>query len=149
MMSRQSLFDNLTQLRLSAFRKALEEQLSNPQYDELPFEDRLSLLVDRECQQREHNRIQRHINRARFHQTAFVEDIDFSPARGLQRNQMLQLAQGTWINKALNLIIIGPTGSGKTYIACALGRAACQQDRSVRYFRMPRFSKILRRVQQF
>jgi len=109
-MSRQPLFDNLTQLRLSAFRKALEEQLSNPQYEELPFEDRLSLLVDRECQQREHNRIQRHISRARFHQSAFMEDIDFSPGRGLQRNQVLQLAQDTWINKALNLIILPAQG---------------------------------------
>jgi len=143
-MSRQPLFDNLTKLRLSTFRKALEEQFSNPQYEELPFEDRLSLLVDRECQQREHNRIQRLVSRARFQQSAFVEDIDFSAGRGLQRSQVLQLAQNGWINKALNLIIIGPTGSGKTFISCALGRSACQQDRSTRYFRMPRFFQTLK-----
>ncbi|MBI9045041.1 MAG: IS21-like element helper ATPase IstB [Anaerolineaceae bacterium] len=143
-MSRQPLLDNLTRLHLSAFRKALQEQLSNPQYEELSFEDRLSLLVDQECQQRDHNRIQRRIKQAHFHQTALVEDIDFSPERGFQRNQIMQLAQDTWIQKSLNLIISGPTGAGKTFMACALGRSACQQDRSVRYFRMPRFFQALK-----
>lgn len=143
-MSRQSLLDQLITLRLSTFRKALEEQFSNPQYEQLPFEERLSLLVDRECQRREHNRIQRLIRQARFQQNAFVQDIDFSTGRGLQRSQVLQLAQDTWIGKALNLILLGPTGSGKTFIACALGQSACSQDRSVRYFRMPRFFQTLK-----
>jgi len=143
-MSRQPLLDNLTKLHLSTFRNALEEQLSNPQYEELPFEDRLSLLVDRECQQRDHNRIQRLVKQARFQQSAFVEDIDFSAERGLQRAQVLQLAQDTWIKKALNLIVIGPTGAGKSFIACALGRSTCQQNLSVRYFRMPRFFQSLK-----
>lgn len=143
-MSRQPLLDQLTILRLPTFRKALEEQFSNPQYEELPFEDRLSLLVDRECQQREHNRIQRLVRQARFQQNAFVQDIDFSTGRGLQRSQVLQLAQDTWISKALNLIILGPTGAGKTFIACALGQSACSQDHSVRYFRMPRFFQTLK-----
>ncbi|HCU56686.1 MAG TPA: hypothetical protein DF984_00400 [Anaerolineaceae bacterium] len=80
-------------------------------------------------------------------QTAWVQEIDFSPGRGLQRQQILQLAGITWIRKALNLIILSPTGAGKTYIACALGRAACEQDLGVRYFRLPRFFQTLKLAQ--
>ena len=66
-----------------------------------------------------------------------MQDIDFSTQRGLQRSQVLQLAQTTWIIKALNLIVLGPTGAGKTFIASALGRAACEQNLIVRYYRLP------------
>ena len=137
--SHQHLLDQLAQLRLPAFRQALEAQLATPQYDELSFEERLSLLVETEVLQRQENRIQRRVREAHFQQTAWVQEIDFSPGRNLQRQQILQLAQTTWIRKGLNLIIIGPTGAGKTYIACALGRAACEQDLVTRYFRLPRF----------
>lgn len=143
----QTLLNSLSRLRLSAFRTALEEQLANPQYDQLPFEERLMLLVDRECQQRDQNRTRRRIRQAAFQQTAFIEEIDFSPGRGLKRSQLLQLADGSWLRKALNLIILGPTGAGKTYIACALGRAAIHQQVIVRYFRMPRFFQELRMAQ--
>jgi len=144
---RQTLLDNLTKLRLPAFREALEAQLANPQYAELPFEERISLLVDEECLQRSHNRTQRRIRQACFQQTAYVEDIDFAAERGLKRSEILQFAQNTWIRKALNLIILGPTGAGKTFLACALGRAACQQDFLVRYYRMPRFFQDLKLAQ--
>jgi DNA replication protein DnaC len=146
-MTHQSLLNGLDRLRLSAFRTALEEQLANPQYDPLPFEERLTLLVDRECQQRDQNRIQRRLKQANFLQSAFLEEIDFSPGRGIKRSQLLQLADGSWLRKALNLIILGPTGAGKTYIACALGRAAIAQQATVRYFRMPRFFQELRVAQ--
>jgi len=131
--------DQLVRLRLPAFRQALEAQLVTPQYDELSFEERLSLLVEAEVLQRQENRIQRRVRLAHFQQTAWVQEIEYLPGRGLQRQQILQLAQTTWIRKGLNLIILGPTGAGKTYIACALGRAACEQDLVTRYFRLPRF----------
>jgi len=137
--SHQVLLDQLAKLRLPAFRQALEAQLAQPQYDELSFEERLALLVETEVLQRQENRVQRRVRQARFQQTAWVQEIDFSPGRGLKRQQILQLAGITWIRKALNLIILGPTGAGKTYIACALGRAACEQDLGVRYYRLPRF----------
>jgi DNA replication protein DnaC len=146
-MTHQSLLNGLDRLRLSAFRTALEEQLANPQYDPLPFEERLLLLVDRECQQRDQSRIQRRLKQANLPQRAFLEEIDFSPGRGLQRSRLLQLADGSWLRKALNLIILGPTGAGKTYVACALGRAAIAQQVTVRYFRMPRFFQELRVAQ--
>ncbi|MFO7943100.1 MAG: IS21-like element helper ATPase IstB [Anaerolineales bacterium] len=147
MSSRQILFDQLAVLRMPAFRQALEEQFTSPHYEELPFEERLTLLLEEECTQREHNRIQRRIRKARFQQSAWVQDLDFSARRGLERQQILQLAQTTWITKALNLIILGPTGSGKTFLACALGRAACQHDRVVRFFRLPRFFQEVKTAQ--
>jgi DNA replication protein DnaC len=147
MSSRQVLLDQLALLRLSAFRQGLEAQFASPQYDPLSFEERLTLLVEQEVVQRQHNRVQRRIRQARFQQTALVQDIDFSTGRGLQRSQILQLAQTTWISKSLNLIVLGPTGAGKTFIASALGRAACEQDLIVRYFRLPRLFQEIKTAQ--
>ena len=147
MSSRQVLLDQLALLRMSAFRQGLEAQFTSSQYDALSFEERLTLLVEQEVVQRQHNRVQRRIRQARFQQTALVQDIDFSPQRGLQRSQVLQLAQTTWISKALNLIVLGPTGAGKTFIASALGRAACEQDLIVHYFRLPRLFHEIKTAQ--
>ena len=98
----QPLLDKLTQLRLSAFRAALEEQLQNPQYAELTFEDRLGLLVDRECTHRENNRLKRRLKAARLPLPATMEDLDLSPSRGLDRRLILQLAEGEWIRQHAN-----------------------------------------------
>lgn len=147
MSTRQTLMDQLAVLRLPAFREALEQQFASPDYDQLPFEERLALLVDHECVRRGQNRVQRRIRQARFQQTAWLQDIDFSAKRGLQRQQVLQLAQATWITKGLNLIILGPTGAGKTFLGCALGRAACQHDLTVRYFRLPRLFQAIKIAQ--
>ena len=147
MSTRQTLMDQLAILRLPAFREALEQQFASPDYDQLPFEERLALLVDHECVRRGQNRVQRRIRQARFQQTAWVQDVDFSAKRGLQRQQVLQLAQATWITKGLNLIILGPTGAGKAFLGCALGRAACQQDLTVRYFRLPRLFQAIKIAQ--
>ena len=119
MFTRQTLLDQLAVLRLSAFREALEEQFASPQYDELPFEERLALLVQHECTRREDNRMRRRIRQARFPQTAWTQDLDFSPERNLSRSLVLQLAQGDWIRRTLNLVITGPTGAGKSFLACA------------------------------
>lgn len=148
MSSRQVLLDQLALLHMSAFRQGLEAQFASPQYDQLSFEERLTLLVEQEVAQRQNNRVQRRIRQARFQQTALVQDIDFSTRRGLQRQQVLQLAQTTWVTKTLNLIILGPTGAGKTFIACSLGRAACEQNLAVRYYRLPRFFQEIKTAQQ-
>ena len=134
----QAMFDKLTQLRLPGFRAALEEQLQNPHYAELSFEERLAFLIDRECTCRHNNRLQRNLKAARFGLPATIEDLDFSATRGLQRQLVLQLAQGDWIHRHLNTIILGPTGVGKTFLACALGHAACRLGFSVRYHRVSR-----------
>ena len=134
----QPLLDKLTQLRLSAFRAALEEQLHNSQYADLPFEDRLGLLVDCECTHRDNNRLQRHLKAARLSLPATLEDLDLSPSRGLDRRLVLQLAQGEWICQHLNILVLGPTGVGKTFLACALAQAACRHSFKVRYQRTSR-----------
>jgi DNA replication protein DnaC len=134
----QPLLDKLTQLRLSAFRAALEEQLHNPQYTELPFEDRLGLLVDRECTHRDNNRLQRRLRTARLPLPATIEDLDLSPSRGIDRRLVLQLAQAEWISRYLNILILGPTGVGKTFLASALAHSACRYNFTVRYLRTSR-----------
>lgn len=134
----QPLLDKLTQLRLPGIRAGLEMQLQNPQYAELSFEDRLGLLVDLECTRRADNSLRRRIKTARFTLPATIEDLDLSPARGLERSLILELAQGEWIRRHLNILVLGPTGAGKSYMACALGHAACRQGFSVRYQRTSR-----------
>jgi DNA replication protein DnaC len=134
----QPLLDKLTQLRLSAFRAALEEQLHNPQYADLPFEDRLGLLVDCECTHRDNNRLKRRLKAARLPLPATMEDLDLSASRGLDRRLVLQLAQGEWIRQHLNILVLGPTGVGKTFLACALAHAACRHNFNVRYQRTSR-----------
>lgn len=134
----QPLLDKLVQLRLPAFRDGLQEQLANPMYAELTFEERLALLVDRECTGRHDRRTQRHIKLANFPQPASIENLDLSPSRGLDRHLVLELAQSIWIASHLNILVLGPTGGGKTFLACSLGLAACRSNYSVRYFRTSR-----------
>jgi DNA replication protein DnaC len=134
----QPLLDKLTQLRLPAFRLALEEQLHNAHYVDMPFEDRLGLLIDCECTHRDNKRLQHRLKAAKLHLPATLEDLDFSASRGSDRRLILHLAQADWINQHLNLLILGPTGVGKTFLACALAHAACRLDLSVRYHRTSR-----------
>jgi DNA replication protein DnaC len=134
----QPLLDKLAQLRLSAFRTAFEEQLHNPQYADLSFEDRLGLLVDHECAHRDNNRLQRRLKAARLSLPATIEDLDLTPARGLDRRLVFQLAQGEWIHQHLNILVLGPTGVGKTFLACAFAHAACRHNFNVRYERTSR-----------
>ncbi len=135
----QPLRDKLTQIRLSAFRAALEEQLHNPQYADLTFEDRLGLLVDCECTHRANNRLQRRLKAARLPLPATLEELDLSVSRGLDRRLVLHLAQGEWINQHLNILILGPTGVGKTFLSCALAHSACRHNFTVSYHRTSRF----------
>ena len=99
----QTLMDKLLQLRLPAFRDGLREQISNPQYAALSFEDRLLLLVDLECNRRLDSRTQRRLKVAEFPMRATIEDLDFSPERGLERRLVLELSQCNWVDKALNI----------------------------------------------
>ena len=134
----EPLLDKLHQLRLPAFREGLREQMGNPQYVELAFEERLALLVEKECLRRQNRSLQRRLKQAVFPVPAVMADVDLSPARGLDRSQVLDLAQGNWVEAKRNLLILGPTGSGKTYLACALGEAICIAGYTVRYQRTSR-----------
>jgi len=147
-MTSQSLYDQLLELRMSTFRNALREQQANPKYNDLSFEDRLSLLIDAECLQRRENRIKRHIRAAKFPLQASVEDIDFSPSRGLDRRLILEFGQANWVANRHNMLILGPTGSGKTYLASAFGVAAARNGFTVRYHRLSRLLHMLTLARQ-
>jgi len=142
-MTLQALYDQLLTLRMSTFRDALREQQANPKYNELTFEDRLSLLVDAECVKRRENRIKRNIRSAKFPMHAALEDLDFSPSRGLDRRLILEFGQSNWIASRHNILVLGPTGSGKTYLASALGVAAARNGYTVRYHRISRLLHAL------
>lgn len=132
-------FTQLHQLKLSGMAAALQTQLEQVgTYEGLPFIERLSLLLEQENLQREQRKQQRLIHQARFKLNACVQDIDYQHPRNLKKSQLAQLAQGDWINRAQNLLLTGPCGSGKTYLACALGHNACRQGYSVRYYRLSR-----------
>jgi DNA replication protein DnaC len=139
----QPLLDKLSQLKLTGFRQALEAQLQSPHYAELSFEERLGLLLDVEVTRRANNRLTRRIRTARFPLQATLEDLDLSARRGLKRAEVLQLAQSEWVEHHLNLLVLGATGAGKTYLICALGRAACQAEFNVRYERTSRLLQSL------
>jgi len=142
-MTSPTLYDQLLELRLPAFRQALREQEENPKYAELAFEERLALLVDHECTQRRENRVRRCIHAAGFPMQAAFEELDFSPGRGLERRKVLELAQCTWVTSHHNLIILGPTGSGKSFMASAFGTAAARAGFTVRYLRTSRLLHAL------
>ena len=129
----------LHQLKLGGMAAALQTQLEQVgTYEGLSFIERLGLLLDQENLQREQRKQQRLIRQARFKLNACVQDIDYQHPRNLKKSQLAQLAQGDWINRSQNLLLTGPCGSGKTYLACALGHNACMQGYSVRYYRLSR-----------
>lgn len=135
--------DRLLALGLAGMAKALEEQRRQPDQAALPFEERFALLVDREAAERETKRLTARLKFAALRQAAVVEDIDLKTPRGLDRALLQRLVAGDWILRRHNLLIVGPTGTGKSWIACAFGHKACRDDRSVLYHRVPRLLEIL------
>jgi DNA replication protein DnaC len=142
------LFDKLLELRLPAFREGLREQQGNPKYTELSFEDRLAMLVEQECTRRHNNRIRRSLKKAAFPMQATLEDLDLTPERGLDRRQVLELGQCAWIGNHLNMLVLGSTGAGKSYLACSFGTAAVRLGYSVRYFHTSRLLHSLGQARQ-
>ena len=140
----QPTLSQLQRLKLSGMAHALEEQLRQPDTHSLSFEERLALLVQSEVTWRENRRLTRLLRTARFKQQACVEDLDYRNRRGLDRSLMATLASCEWIRSHFNLHITGATGTGKSWIACALGHQACRQGLSVRYERVSRLIEDLR-----
>jgi len=137
-MSTQTL-TRLRELKLSGMATALEQQQEQiATFEALPFIERLSLLLDQESLMRENRKQARLITQANFKLRATVQEIDYSHPRNLKKATVAHLAQGDWLEKKQNLLITGPCGSGKTYLACAIGHAACLREHSVRYFRLSR-----------
>lgn len=130
--------DKLHHLRLPGMARAFAAQLGQPDLVALSFEERLGLLVDEECTLRDETRLVTRLRTAALRQTACVEDLDFRHARGLDKALVKKLAGGAWLREHLNCLITGPTGVGKSFIACALAHQACRDGYSVRYLRLQR-----------
>ena len=133
----ENTITKLQEMRLSVMAGAFKKQLQDPNMAELSFEDRFSLLVDKEWAARKNNHLKRLIKNARFAENACTEDIAYSDGRKLDKAQISRLASCNYIFEHHNLMLLGATGSGKTYIACALGMAAVRQFLTVRYIRLP------------
>lgn len=136
--------EKLQQLKFTGMVAALSEQIDTTDIDQLTFEERLGLMVDREITERENRKLSNRLRRAklRFPQ-ASMEDIDYRTPRGIDRSMMQSMADCTWIRDHLNILITGPTGVGKSWLACALGQKGCREGYSVLYTRLPRLMQEL------
>jgi DNA replication protein DnaC len=136
-------FEKLHALRLSGMYQALMEQMQMPEITALSFEERLGLLVDRESTERENRRLTTRLRQAKLRQTACIEDIDYRHPRGLDKALMTRLVTCQWVHDRQNILITGPTGIGKTWLACALGHKACREGWTALSLRLPRFLQEL------
>lgn len=128
----------LHEMRLSAMADAYQNQLLDPNYQALSFEERFGLLVDLEWSRRKNNRLSSLIRKADFQQSnASIENVEYHADRKLDQTQILRLATCAYIHDKLNIIIMGASGAGKTYLACAFGIAACRNFLPVKYVRLP------------
>lgn len=130
--------DKLRTLNLTGMARAFAEQMERADYQALSFEDRLGLMVDREAQDRDNRRLDRYLRTAKLRIGACVEDIDFRRSRGLDRSVVLSLAEAEWVRGHRNVLIVGATGVGKTFVACALAHAAIRRGHTALYLRAPR-----------
>jgi DNA replication protein DnaC len=141
----QQTLTRLRELRLEGMAEALEEQLALPSSATLAFEDRVALLVEREVAYRDRSRLGRLLAKARLkYGQAALEGLDTRASRGLDTRLVTSLAHGEWLERGHAVLIVGPTGVGKTWLACALAQRACRHGKSALYARMPRLLEELR-----
>ena len=135
----ETTISQLNQLKLTGMAKALQQQLEQPgQYEELSFSERLQLLTDNEVYERDYRKQQRLLKQAQLKLMATAQDIDYQHPRALQKSVMADLLQCQWLKRHQNLLLTGPCGTGKTYIACALANTACLKGFSAKYYRISR-----------
>lgn len=135
--------EKLTSLRFTGMAAALDEQMQMNSLVDLGFEERLGILLDREMAVRQTRRMNTRLRKARLRQDGCIEDINFRHPRGLDKSLVMRLAGCEWIKEHNNLIITGPTGVGKTYLACAFAQKACREGYSTIYLRMTKLFEDL------
>lgn len=143
-MTTQHSIEQLHALKLTGMAAALLHQREQPDIHALPFEQRLGMLVEREMIERDNRRLSRLLKTAKLRVPACVEEVDYRHPRGIDRAYFTELTHGHWIERKQNLCLTGSTGTGKTWLACALGNQACRQGYPVRYLRVPRIFEQLR-----
>lgn len=137
MLTEQTI-EKLYSMKLNGMADAFKDQIHQPDMNDLPFEERFSLLVDHLWTWKEDRRMGRLLSNAKLKLNACIEDIDFRKHRGIDKSVILSLSSCDWIKNTQNIIITGPTGVGKTYLACALANRACRMGYSAYYIRAPR-----------
>lgn len=140
----QETHEKLVQMRLRGLALAFQESLERAEDDALPFEERFGLMVDREWGERQDRSLKRRLQLAKLRDPACLEDVNYQHPRKLDRTVLQRLATCQWIRNQEGVILTGPTGIGKTWLACALGNKACREGFSVLYFRLPRLLHALR-----
>jgi len=135
--------EKLNRLKFTGMSAALTEQQSQGNIEQLSFEERLGLLVDREMTERDTRRLQTRLRQAKLRHSACMEDIDYRHPRGLDKSMTISLSDCHWIKKHLNVLLTGPTGVGKTWLACALAHKGCQSGHTALYCRLPRLLQSL------
>jgi DNA replication protein DnaC len=139
-MLNQQTINKLHELKLAGMAEAFADQLNQPDMDRLSFAERLGLIVDRQWTWKENNRMERYLKNARMKLDACVEDIDYKTPRGIDQSVMMSLIACDWVKRHHNIIITGPTGAGKTFLACALTNKACREGYRAFYIRSSKFS---------
>lgn len=130
--------EKLKTLQLRGMLEALEDQYRTPDVESLSFEERLGLLLDREETSRAARRLKTRLTQAKLRVQASLEDVDYRAKRSLDKALLLEFGSCTWIARHHNLVITGPTGVGKTFLACALAQKACREGHRALYARLPR-----------
>lgn len=140
----EQTIEKLIAMRLRSMANAVRERLARPDHADLSFAEMFGLIVDDEWTARENRNMTRRLARARLKdRNACIEGIDYGTSRGLQKSQILDLAQNHWIEEHQNLLVTGPTGAGKSYVVQAFGQRACRCGFGVAYFRLPKFVQSL------
>ncbi|MGH8626960.1 MAG: IS21-like element helper ATPase IstB [Gammaproteobacteria bacterium] len=134
----QATLEKMNAMKLSAMAEALGRQLGSSQYAELSFEERVGLMVDTEWTARENRKLARRLQAAKMRHAACIENVDCKTPRGLNRQQLLSLGSCAWVQERHNVILIGPTGIGKSYLSCAFVERACRKGFNAQYARAPR-----------
>lgn len=135
--------EKLHELKFTGMLAALSEQQSQHNIKQLSFEERLGLLIDREITERDTRRLSSRLRQAKLRHSACMEDIDYRHPRGLDKSMTLSLTDSHWIKQHLNVLLTGPTGVGKSWLACALAHKGCQSGYTALYCRLPRLLESL------
>ena len=139
----EQTLEKMNAMKLSGMAEGLRQQLGSAEHVKLPFDDRLGLLVDAEWIAREQRKLGKRLRAAKLRYAASIEDVDFKHPRGLDRQQVLSLATCGFVHSHHNLVITGPTGVGKSYLACAYVERACRLGYKAAYVRLPRLLQQL------